>query len=585
MLRELTIENFALIDQLRLEFGPGFTVLTGETGAGKSIIIDALNAVLGERVGADAIRGGETRATIEAVFDAADAPRALAALEEAGLRDGEDSTLIVTREIASGRSYYRLNRRASTLAVLQEVGRHLVDIHGQHEHQTLIHEENHLSFLDVFGVRKHLEMRARYETEFDAFRAALKALQDVQMDERERAQRADMLRFQVEEIDKAGLEPDEEETLRGERLRLQHAERIREAVTTACALLDGETEAAPAALAAVETAEQELKALADVDSDLASTAQELETAGVVIQEVVRSLSGHLEAVQSDPQRLEEIERRLADIAGLKRKYGDSIAEILSFRDRAATELSHLENIETSEQELRAELEQRREQAGEVAEQLSAARAKLVRRLREAVEAELVGLGMEAATFDVTLQRVQDPDGLPTRDGQRCRATRRGIDVCSFQFSANAGEPLKPLSKVASGGELSRLMLVFKSICSKGAEIATIAFDEVDVGIGGRVAHAVGEKLAGVSAGAQVLCVTHLPQIARLADDHIRVSKEVESGRTIVQAERLDETGRVSEVARMLGAEERDATARQHAEEMLRDAASERETIRAKAAEP
>lgn len=579
MLRELTIENFALIDALRLEFGPGFTVLTGETGAGKSIIIDALNAVLGERIGADAIRGGEANAAVEAVFDAADAPLALRNLEEAGLREGTDDTLILSRSISSGRSAYRVNRRASTLGAVHDLSRHLVDIHGQHDHQRLIHEESHLSFLDGYGGPRHRELRAQYEQEFSAFQGAQRALEDLQMGERERAQRVDMLRFQAQEIQAADLQPQEEEALGVERLRLQHAERIREGVLRARDLLDGEAPGELTALAAVQRAAHELRPLVKLDAGLEGTARELDSAGVVLTESVRALSAAAESLEADPERLEQVERRLAEIARLKRKYGDSVEEIIAFGRRVAAELAELENREAREEELRAELEVRRTAAGALAEALSAARDTLARQLQEVVERELGGLGMQAATFQVSLEREDDPEGLPDARGRRHRATRRGVDQGRFLLSANAGELPKPLSKVASGGELSRLMLVLKSTCSRGAEIPTIIFDEVDVGIGGRVAHAVAERLVSVSRGGQVLCVTHLPQIARLADRHIQVAKELSGGRTVVRTRELDQAGRVAELARMLGAAEGDETGRRHAEELLKEAAGVRDKLR------
>jgi DNA repair protein RecN (Recombination protein N) len=571
MLRELSVENLALIDSLSISFGEGFTVLTGETGAGKSIIIDALNAVLGERMGAEFIREGESRASIEAVFDASDAPRALEALERAGLREEDDDTVILSRDIAGGRSTYRINRRVATLGVLQDIGRHLVDIHGQHEHQTLIHEENHISFLDAFGGPQHLALRREFEAQYQRFVDAGQALSQLHLDERERAQRTDMLRFQVKEIEAAELSSDEEEALGVERLRLQHAERLREAITEAHELLDGEGGEGMSALAATQTAAREVTAAARLSPDLAEIAGELQSAAAVLGETARSLAEYLHGLEADPDRLERIEERLALIGRLKRKYGDSVADILAFGERCARQLAELENLENRADELRAQVEAARKTAGKAAVALSKSRRALAGRLDAAVVKELRGLGMAAAQFEMELGREEDPDGLPAEGDGRCKATRRGIDQGRFLFSANAGEALRPLSKVASGGELSRLMLVFKSICSRGAEIPTIVFDEVDAGIGGRVANAVADRLVAVSAAGQVLCVTHLPQIARLARHHIRVEKRVEGGRTVVRVQPLAGEERVSEMARMLGAEESDLAARRHAEELLRDA--------------
>jgi len=579
MLRELSIRNFALIDELALEFGAGFTVLTGETGAGKSIIIDALNAVLGQRIGADAIREGHKTARIEAVFDTGDAPKACRALQDASLLEDGEETVILSRQIASGRSTYRINHRTATLAVLQQVGRHLVDIHGQHEHQTLIHEENHLSFLDSFGGAKHRRLVDAYQEAFGVFEQARRALQDLRMGERERAQRLDMLRFQVQELTAADLQADEEETLASQRSRLQHAEKIREAIGAACDLLDGDSPHQVAVIAALQQALRELETAAAVDAELAAPTEELAGGAVVIEETVRGLRGYLDELEADPDRLEQIEQRLADLSGLKRKYGDSVDEMIQFRDRARAELAELENIETRDDELRRDLRQRADAAGAAACRLSQARVKLASALQKAVVRELIGLGMEAPALSVCLDREPSAEGIPGEDGQRYKATRRGIDICRFLFSANPGEPVRPLSKVASGGELSRLMLVFKSICSRGAEIATIVFDEVDVGIGGRVAHAVGERIVGLAAAGQVLCVTHLPQIARLADAQVSVTKLVQDGRTVIRAQPLQEGQRVEEIARMLGGTEADETARQHARELLEDGVADRERLR------
>ena len=483
-------------------------------------------------MGADMIRGGESAARVEAVFDAAGTPQALSAMEEAGLRDGDDTTVILTREIASGRSTYRINRRTATQGMLQSIGRHLVDIHGQHEHQTLIHEENHLRFLDAFGGPEHAAVLAEYRDAFDGYKQAQTALSELQMDDRGRAQRADMLRFQVGEIDAAELAPDEEETLGSERSRLQHAERLLETVARVCELLGGDSEEL-AALAAVQVAEQELRSLAGIDAELDSLRMSWKE-WPVLQEAPRT-PGQLPDDGGRPGATGTDRGPAGGSRARKRKYGDSILELPAFRDRCAAELHELENVETREEQLRTELQARRKAAGKVGVELSAARRKLAGQLEKAVVEELAGLGMEAATFAVELERHEDPDGVLAPDGACLQATRRGVDLCRFLVSANAGEPLRPLSKVASGGELSRLMLVFKSVCARGAATPTIIFDEVDTGIGGRVAHAVGEKLVKVSAGAQVLCVTHLPQIARLADEHVHIEKQVRNGRTTVSA--------------------------------------------------
>ena len=566
MLREMLIRNFALIEELRLNFSAGLTALTGETGAGKSIIIGALNAVLGERIGADVIRTGEHAAQVEAVFDISTVPAAQEALQEAGLADDSDGLLVLSREIASGRSQYRVNRRAATLALVQSLGRHLVDIHGQHEHQALIHEENHLQFLDAYGGPEHIGLVRRYQELYARFWRTGVELADLAADERALAQTLDLLRFQVDEIDAADTRLGEEEELLGERARLANAEKLQGGVAAALAALDADE--GGCATDALQRARHELTALAAVDADLGGVLADVETALFTAQEAAHALAAYAESVEHNPARLETVESRLDLLSRLKRKYGESIEAVLAHRDRAAARIAGIDNADEHRAQLQADLERLRTEAGAAAEGLSDARGKLAEMLARKIEAEVGHLGMPAARFAVDLQRVADEDGLICNDGLRCRADRRGIDDCRFMLSANAGEDLRPLRNVASGGELSRLMLAFKSICSRGAEIPTIIFDEVDAGIGGVTAHAVGDKLKALSGAAQVLCVTHLPQIARLADQQLRVTKRVKGGRTLVGVEELTGDARVQDIARMLGGSDGDAKALEHARELL-----------------
>jgi len=581
MLRELRIEDFALIDRLELTLGPGFTAFTGETGAGKSIIIDALNAALGERMGADAIREGADTAHVEGLFDLSASQHAVPAVREAAL-ESDDRTVVLSRTIAPGRSTYRLNGQNRGLAALRTISAGLADIHGQHEHQTLIYEENHLHFLDTYGGPEHLNLVETYRAAYGELSEARRALQRLVMDERTRAQRLDLLRFQVQEIEEAGLAPDEEEQLSAERERLLHTEKLRGGVGEAYAALEGDRDEEGGALHALQGASETVGELAEIDALLAPSAQGLREAAYQAEEASRALREYAEGLEADPQRLEQIETRLNSIAGLKRKYGDSVRDILKYLDEAAAEVEALEGVEQSAEELEARLGELAEAAGRAAQELSAARCELADRLAGHVEEELRPLGMDKARFEVQIEADADEAGLPDGQGRCWAADATGIDRIRFMLNANVGEPLRPLAKVASGGELSRLMLVFKSICSRGADIPTIVFDEIDVNIGGHTAHAVAEKLVAVSKHAQVLCVTHLPQIARLADRQIRVEKTVQEGRTVVRATELSDTERVQELARMLGDKEAATVARQHAEEMLEDASHVRERIRASA---
>jgi DNA repair protein RecN (Recombination protein N) len=574
VLIELSIKSFALIDDLTVSLQPGLSVLTGETGAGKSIMIDALSAALGERVSAETIRTGASLATVDAVFEAADSPKALAAALEAGLCQPEETLIVLSRQIAPGRSQCRVNGRPVTLAVLQEISRHLVDVHGQHEHQALIHEENHLEFLDTSGGQKHQALRQAYEDAYQEYRQATERLRSLRDQSRDRAQRLDVLRFQVEEITQAELRLEEEEELAAERKRLGSVEKLRELADEAHMLLAGLDDLV-GATAALQEAADKLRRLTEIDDSLAVSAEEVTSAASVAAEAERTLSSYLADLESDPQRLERIEERLELLSRLKRKYGDTIADVLSYEQRAAAELDEIVNFEEQEASLTAAVEKARLAAGSAGWNLSRARTALAAKLSKAVSENVKTLGMPAARFAVEVAVEEDPHGLPVPDGSLVSANSRGLDHVRFLFSANTGEDLRALIKVASGGELSRIMLAFKSLCSRGTEIPTIIFDEVDTGIGGQTAHKVGEKLADLAQHAQVLCVTHLPQIAGLADHHLHVEKAVSDGRTMVSVKQLPSEQRVEELSRMFGAAEDDAAARQHAENVLKKAASRR----------
>lgn len=583
MLRELRIENFALIDELTLPLGPGLTALTGETGAGKSIIVDALNAALGERVTSEAIRGGADTARIEAAFDASDAPAARAAAESAGVA-GTDGRIVLARTIAAGRSQYRINDRPASMADLRAIGEHLADIHGQHEHQALIHERYHRGFLDAFGGTDHQELLASYRAAWDALREAQRARERIALDERTRAQRLDLLRFQLEEIDAAALTPGEDEELAAERARLMHFERLRGGGAEAYDALEDEQ---AGALGPLRRAAEVVEELAAIDPALRESASALIDAVDRGEEAARTLRAYLETLDEDPGRIDEVEGRLNLIAGLRRKYGETVRAILAHRDGVAREIAELEGAEQSAEELERHIAKLEAEAGQAAERLSQSRRELAEVLAARVEEELRPLGMERARFAVDIEADADEAGLPgdrersQREGRRWAADAGGIDRVRFMLSANPGEELRPLSKVASGGELSRVMLTFKSLSAgaPGSAVPTIVFDEVDANIGGRVAHAVAEKLIAVSARAQVLCITHLPQIACMADRQIAVSKRVVGERTIVEVTELEGEARVSEIARMMGESETARTAREHAAEMLAEAARSRERIR------
>ncbi len=578
MLRELSIENFALIERLRLETKGGLTVLTGETGAGKSIIVEALSALLGVHTTAEAIRSRAERARVEGVFDLSDQPEIQGILQEAGLADDED-LLILARQIATDRSHYYVNGHAATRTLVRKLGEHLVDLHGQHQHQTLLHKQSHLEFLDTFGSEKIAPARAAYRQAWEEFQRLQEELTRLREAERDRAQRMDLLNFQVQEIADANLSPQTDEALPAEHRRLAHAERLQQAAAEVLAALESDLGEGQGAAEATAAATEALRAVAKFDDLLLPLIEELQSAEIILREVARSLHGYVDGLEFDPRHLAQVEARLQLLDRLQRKYGESVEAILAYHEQAVRELVELEQLDLRLQEIEGELEQACTVAGKAAERLSAARRQQAKALEKAMIAAISKLGMEQGQFAVAIERQPDPSGLIGEHGARYAATVRGLDQVHFLLSANVGEPLRPLSQVASGGELSRLMLAFTSVCAQATAVPTLIFDEIDVGIGGVTAHAVAEKLAQVAQEAQVLCVTHLPQIASRADQHICVSKTTEGQRTVITAWPLAEEERVPELARMFGADTDHEQALRHAEEMLAEAREERKPLR------
>ncbi len=563
MLIELIIRNLAIIDEVQVPFQPGFNVLTGETGAGKSIIIHALTFLLGGRSDTDLIRTGADTMVVEAVFDLRSCPQAKSVLTELGM-ETEDDTLLLSRELShSGRTRCRINGRAATVTMLKQIGKALVDIHGQHEHQSLLDPTTHLQFLDSFGGEEIVQLKERFATLYRRLTAIERQLRELQQSERDRMHRLDLLRYQRDEIDRAALREGEEEELLQERELLVHAERIAERVREALRGLSGDR----GALDTLGDAIQALKDIAPLAPSLQEWSSLLAQAFDTVQEVALELERYAARLEFDPNRLEEVESRLDLIKRLKRKYGDSIAAILHYREQIEQELQRLESSEERLEQLQKEREEVRSELAQVALALSHARRDLAARLERTVQEHLKALMMERARFKVALDYLPDPDGLALPNGTFAFG-RNGIDQVEFLIATNPGEPLKPLSKIASGGELSRTMLALKASLQRTHEIPVLVFDEIDVGIGGRVAEAVGEKLREVSRYAQVLCVTHLPQIAALADGHLRVEKVTEGKRTWVVVTPLSPEERIREIARMLSGKQITAASLQHAQELL-----------------
>ncbi|HEY64674.1 MAG TPA: DNA repair protein RecN [Caldilineae bacterium] len=558
MLVELNIRNFAIIEELNLRFSEGLNVLTGETGAGKSIIIDAVSLLLGGRAFTDLIRAGADRAEIEGHFRLGSRARVIQPILEAEGLEGEDDLLILAREVRrSGRNICRVNGRAVALSLLSEIGQYLVDIHGQGEHLSLLRVREHVNLLDRYaGLEAERAEMARL---VERLRQVRSELVDLRRDERELARRVDLLTYQVQEITEARLVPGEEEELEAERRRLANAEQLMLLATEAAQVLEEGFEEQMSVIDLLGQVEQALTRLARIDPDMEAMRQQVEDLSYQLADIARDVRDYRDGIEFNPARLAQIEERLDVIHNLKRKYGDSIEEILAFAERAQAELDTITHSEERIAELEAEEERLLREIGELGQRLSQARREAGERLAQEVERELDDLRMEHARFGVDLRWRDDPEGAYVGD-RRVAFDATGLDRVEFLISANPGEPLRPLARVASGGETARLMLALKTVLSRADETPTLIFDEIDVGIGGRVGAVVGRKLWGLTApdvqgrrAHQVLCVTHLPQLAAYGDTHYHVSKVVEGDRTVTRVRELSGDERIEELAAMLGA--------------------------------
>jgi DNA repair protein RecN (Recombination protein N) len=557
MIKLLRISNIALVSTAELELGPGLTLLTGETGAGKSILIDALGLVLGARASADLIRTGADRAVVEAVVES---DRARDALEGMGLPADEDE-IIVRRELhASGKGRATVNGALVPANVLRDLGPSLAVIHGQHEPQGLLDPDTHL---DVVDHHAHVD-RAAVAEAYGRLRSVETQLDALRRDRREAERRREMLEYQLGEIDKAALRAGEEEDLRAEKSVQANAGRLASLSAEAYALL---YEDDASALAHLRQVYRRVEELSGIDRRFQGHLEGREAVMAQLEELALFLRDYQDGVQLIPGRLDEIEARLAAIERLQRKYGSTEQEILAFAEQCRAELQRLLSPEETVRALETERAAAAARYAELALALSKKRRAAARDLEKKVEAELAQLAMEKTRFKVRF----DPD-IPMADGADTSGwTERGLESAEFLLSPNPGEELRPLARIASGGELSRILLALKSVATLDAPGQTLVFDEVDAGIGGRVAEVVGRKLRAISRARQVLCVTHLPQIASMADAHYVVRKSTERGRTTTVLERLGDGERVEEVARMLGGETVSDTARKHAKEMVRQA--------------
>jgi DNA repair protein RecN (Recombination protein N) len=560
MIETLRIENLAIVAEAELEFGPGLNVLTGETGAGKSIVLSALGLLAGGRASADAIRVGADQAAIEAVFHSRELPELAAELERRGLP--VDETLSVRRTLArSGRGRVRLAGELVPVAVLSELFAGRLEISSQHESQGLRRPEAQAAMLDAFGELER-ERRAVIQ-EVESLRGVDRELADLQQRAEASERRSDFLRFQVQEIDEAKVTPGEFEELQASRKRLGNAERLRRDAESAARALVGDPlgQDVPSALDQLAEAARRLEALVDLDPELEELTARLAGARAELDDAARELERYAARIDADPARLAEVEDRLASLDRLRRKYGADENAILAFRDEAAAELEAIDGADARIGQLEAERVAGAKRLRSAAQRLSKGRKRASLELSEQVQKRLRDLAMPEARFEIELVPQEPPDGLVCGPG--------GAEAPEFSFSANPGEAPAPMRRVASGGEMSRVFLAVKSALRRADAGMVLVFDEVDAGIGGRVADRVGRVLAELARDHQVLCITHLPQVAARADVHFRVDKRVRGGRTLASVVRLAGDAQVDEIARMAGGEKVGEATRRHARDLLR----------------
>lgn len=551
MLQELTIKNFAIISSLHLGFTDGMTALTGETGAGKSIIIDAVSLLAGARSSIEYIRQGSEKCLVEGLFDLPIQKEFQVLMEELGI-EVDEAGLIVQRDLnVSGKSVSRVNGRIVTLANLRRIGQFLVDIQGQNDHQELMHPDSHLRLLDGFGDAAFQKTKMAYQVAYQNYTTLANQVKKFKRNEQSFVQRIDMLTFQQEEIGNAELSLGEEERLLEERGKLMNYQKIVDSLSYSYQAMASEE---TSSLDMIGSASQELQTIASLDKDYENISDNVHSAYYLLQDAVSEIGRQLDLLELDEERLDLVNERLELIHQLKRKYGDSIEVILSYYDQISQELLTSDFSGDKLEKLEKELIDREIKLQGLAEKLQLARKKMAQKLETAIQHELKDLYMENARFEVKF-------------GEN-NFTSEGIDEVEFYITTNPGEPLKPLVKVASGGEISRVMLALKTIFSKTQGLTSIVFDEVDTGVSGRVAQAIADKIFQIGQNSQALCITHLPQVAAKADQQLFISKEVIDGRTLTKVEELSETERIEEIARMLaGTEITDLTVK-HARELL-----------------
>ena len=563
MLSRLHVVNYALIDDVEAEFGSGLNIITGETGAGKSILIGALGLVLGTRASSDVIRTGEKRCAVEAVFDLDEKHPCLRQLSDMGI-DADDGELIIRREVLSeGRSRCYANGTAIPVRPLQTLGKCLVDLHGQHEHQSLLDVDRHIDFLDGFGDLG--DLRDQTAEAFSRLSDLQRRLAEAESERERLHDRRELLGFQVDEIQSASPETGEDERLIHEQSVLTHAEKLIESAVELENLLYQGEDSVQDRLA---SASRLLEEAAAADASLTSRAEELNGLRYGVEELARFFGDYAQRVEYSPERLEEVTERLELLGRLRKKYGGSLEAVLAYCEEASAELARSDELDASLGEIGKDLEAAREALSDLCCRLSEARRKASRRLSAGIQKTLSDLGMPGVRFQVQLDRAENADGPVTWKRRRYLARPKGIEQAEFHISTNPGEAIRPLVRVASGGEISRIMLAMKSVLARTDSVQVLIFDEIDIGISGRIAEVVGRKLKDLSRTYQTVSITHLPQIAKMAERHFSVRKATEGKRTVTRVQNLEGDARAEELAKLMGGEKISEVTLQHARELL-----------------
>lgn len=565
MLTELSIRNLAVIEHVHIRFKAGFHVLTGETGAGKSIIIDALTLIVGGRGSSELVRYGADKAEIEAMFELPSSHPVWHTLTELGISADASEHLLIRREItATGKSSSRINGQLVNLTMLRKTGEWLVNIHGQHEHQSLLNVDEHIHSLDLFGDSEVEAAKKNYQASYDQYIKLQKELRELQETSKQALQMLDLYRFQIDEISTAKLKMGEDETLIEEKRKLANAEKLFQSSSEAYDFLYATNRGLDAAGKAVSR----LQDIVQLDpTKLSPLLEQAQSAYYQMEDAAYQLRDYRDGIEFNPSRLDFIEQRLDMITSLRRKYGENIKEILVYLDKIKSEVDTIENKDEHIRKLEDKLAAEEKQLGVAALDLSNLRKGIAEQLAAQIEHELRDLQMERTQFRVQVEQILDERGILV-EGNKVRYSRQGIDQIEFLMAPNPGEPLRGLSKIASGGELSRIMLAMKTIFARIDQIPVLVFDEVDTGVSGRAAQAIAEKMSTLSTNCQVFSITHLPQVASFADVHFYIRKEVDQERTFTRVQDMPDSGRIEELARMLGGVEVTETTLHHAGEML-----------------